>query len=53
MRTTAARSRFTERREDIVPRTLRDLLATEVAPRVPGDGRRRRRRRTTAVRRVT
>ncbi|GAA2125822.1 hypothetical protein [Actinomadura napierensis] len=55
MRSTATRSRFTERREDIVPRTLRDLIAADAAR--PGDraddDRRRRRRRTTAVRRVT
>jgi hypothetical protein len=46
------RSRFTEKREDIVPRSLRDLMAAEAAqPR--DDERRRRRRRTMTVRRVT
>ncbi|GAA0245776.1 hypothetical protein GCM10009527_048100 [Actinomadura nitritigenes] len=52
MRSTAPRSRFAERREDIVPRTLRDLIAADAAQRHE-DGRRRRRRRIMPVRRVT
>ncbi|WP_165966227.1 hypothetical protein [Actinomadura sp. 7K534] len=49
------RSPFTDRREDIVPRSLRDLLATEAAqaPRPADDRRRRRQRRTMTNRRVT
>ncbi|WP_207934566.1 hypothetical protein, partial [Actinomadura sp. KC06] len=46
------RSPFTDRREDIVPRTLRDLLATE-APQVTNERRTRRQRKTLTVRRVT
>ncbi|WP_176611597.1 hypothetical protein [Actinomadura sp. WMMB 499] len=40
------RSPFTDRREDVVPRGLRDLLATEPAghPRDDDESRRRRRR---------
>ncbi|MEU8798059.1 hypothetical protein [Spirillospora sp. NPDC048819] len=46
------RSPFTDRREDIVPRSLRDLLATE-ASQAANDKLRRRRRKTMTVRRVT
>lgn len=46
------RSPFADRREDIVPRSLRDLLATE-AGAAGKEGRRRRRRRTMTARRVT
>jgi hypothetical protein len=53
MRSTAPRTRFAERREDIVPRTLRDLIAADAAQHLDGDGRRRRRRRIMPVRRVT
>ncbi|MEU6751326.1 hypothetical protein ABZ914_34365 [Spirillospora sp. NPDC046719] len=52
MRSTAPRTRFAEKREDIVPRTLRDLIAADAA-RLDEDGRRRRRRRIMPVRRVT
>ncbi|XRQ07153.1 hypothetical protein ACN3XK_63305 [Actinomadura welshii] len=46
------RSPFTDRREDIVPRSLRDLLAAEASQ--PGkEKRRRRQRRTMTTRRVT
>ncbi|WP_165950391.1 hypothetical protein [Actinomadura sp. GC306] len=49
------RSPFTDRREDIVPRSLRDLLATEAAQaaRTANEKRRRRQRRTMTNRRVT
>lgn len=46
------RSPFTDRREDIVPRSLRDLLAAE-ASQAANDQPRRRQRRTMTVRRVT
>jgi hypothetical protein len=46
------RSPFTDRREDIVPRTLRDLLAAE-APDAANETPRRRQRRVRTVRRVT
>ncbi|MGH3239590.1 MAG: hypothetical protein ACRDNL_04365 [Spirillospora sp.] len=46
------RSPFTERREDIVPRSLRDLLAAE-APQVTNERRPRRQRKTLTARRVT
>ncbi|WP_165978447.1 hypothetical protein [Actinomadura darangshiensis] len=46
------RSPFTDRREDIVPRTLRDLLAAEAA-QAADEKPRRRQRRTMTVRRVT
>ncbi|QKG23847.1 hypothetical protein [Actinomadura verrucosospora] len=52
-RPTAPRSRFTDRREDIVPRTLRDLIAADAAQRLDEGGRRRRRRRAMTARRVT
>jgi hypothetical protein len=45
------RSPFADRREDILPRSLADLLATE-APRAD-ETPRRRQRRTRTVRRVT
>ncbi|HEY8478211.1 MAG TPA: hypothetical protein VIL71_00130 [Spirillospora sp.] len=44
------RSPFTDRREDIVPRSLRDLLATDEAPATE-EGHRRRRRRMMITRR--
>jgi hypothetical protein len=53
MRPTAQRTRFAEKREDIVPRTLRDLIAADAAQRLDEDGRRRRRRRIMTARRVT
>jgi hypothetical protein len=53
MRPTAQRTRFAEKREDIVPRTLRDLIAADAAHRLGEDGRRRRRRRIMTARRVT
>lgn len=46
------RSPFTDRREDIVPRSLRDLLATE-ASQAGNERRRRRQRKTMTVRCVT
>ncbi|GAA4239317.1 hypothetical protein GCM10022254_58940 [Actinomadura meridiana] len=46
------RSPFTDRREDIVPRTLRDLIAAE-ASRDTDERRPRRQRKTLTVRRVT
>ncbi|QXJ23115.1 hypothetical protein AGRA3207_004233 [Actinomadura graeca] len=46
------RSPFTDRREDIVPRTLRDLIAAEAA-QAPDEQRRRRPRKTMNARRVT
>ncbi|WP_157433101.1 hypothetical protein [Actinomadura rifamycini] len=48
------RSPFADRREDIVPRGLRDLLATDpgTPPRGEDERRRRRRRRVMAVRRA-
>ncbi|WP_171064217.1 hypothetical protein [Actinomadura soli] len=46
------RSPFTDRREDIVPRTLRDLLAAD-ASQVTNEKRPRRQRKTLTVRRVT
>ncbi|MER6808242.1 hypothetical protein ABT299_03085 [Spirillospora sp. NPDC000708] len=52
MRSTAPRTRFAEKREDIVPRTLRDLIAAD-AQRLDEDGRRHRKRRIMPVRRVT
>jgi hypothetical protein len=46
------RSPFTDRREDIVPRTLRDLIAADASQ--PAEGRRRRRqRKAMTARRVT
>ncbi|WP_165964140.1 hypothetical protein [Actinomadura sp. KC216] len=48
------RSPFTDRREDIVPRTLRDLLATEGSrSQVANERRPRRQRKTLTARRVT
>ncbi|MFI0369591.1 hypothetical protein ACH35V_17085 [Actinomadura sp. 1N219] len=46
------RSPFTDRREDIVPRTLRDLLAAE-ASQGTNERRTRRQRKTLTIRRVT
>lgn len=46
------RSPFADRPEDIVPRSLRDLLATE-ASQVTKEKPRRRLRKTMTVRRVT
>lgn len=48
------RSPFADRREDVVPRDLRDLLATEPAagPRDGDERRRRRQRKVMAVRRT-
>ncbi|MBE1532276.1 hypothetical protein [Actinomadura algeriensis] len=48
------RSPFADRREDVVPRGLRDLLATEAGARPHGEDERRgrRRRRTMTVRRA-
>lgn len=48
----AERSPFTDRREDIVPRSLRDLLAAE-ASQAANERRRRRQRKAMAARRVT
>lgn len=45
-------SAFADRPQDIVPRTLRDLLAAE-AVQVKDEKRRRRQRRLRTVRRVT
>ncbi|HEU5028170.1 MAG TPA: hypothetical protein VFV01_24835 [Spirillospora sp.] len=53
MRPTAQRTRFADRREDIVPRTLRDLIAADAAQRLDEDGHRRRKRRIMTARRVT
>ncbi|MFI0412199.1 hypothetical protein [Actinomadura sp. 3N508] len=48
------RSPFTDRPEDIVPRTLRDLLDTEASrSQVTNERRPRRQRKTLTVRRVT
>ncbi|WP_433465329.1 hypothetical protein [Spirillospora sp. CA-128828] len=46
------RSPFIDRPQDIVPRSLRDLLATE-ASQAANETPRRRQRRTRIVRRVT
>ncbi|SNR38847.1 hypothetical protein [Actinomadura mexicana] len=46
------RSPFADRREDILPRSLADLLAAE-APHSADEAPRRRQRRTRTVRRVT
>ncbi|MGP4022939.1 hypothetical protein [Actinomadura sp. 3N407] len=46
------RSPFTDRREDIVPRSLRDLLAAD-ASQAGNERRRRRQRKTVTARRVT
>ncbi|WP_165495027.1 hypothetical protein [Actinomadura roseirufa] len=46
------RSRFTERREDIVPRSLRDLIATEAAQSAD-EKRRQRSRKIMTLRRRT
>ncbi|MES9536822.1 MULTISPECIES: hypothetical protein [unclassified Actinomadura] len=46
------RSPFADRREDILPRSLADLLAAD-APRAADETPRRRQRRTRTVRRVT
>ncbi|MFV2172030.1 hypothetical protein ACFHW2_15240 [Actinomadura sp. LOL_016] len=43
------RSPFADRHEDVVPRDLRDLLATEPAAGPRDDGERRRRRRQRKV----
>ncbi|NDU74282.1 hypothetical protein GWI34_16805 [Actinomadura sp. DSM 109109] len=45
------RSPFADRREDILPRSLADLLAAP--PRAEDEAPRRRQRRATKVRRVT
>ncbi|MER7545081.1 hypothetical protein [Actinomadura sp.] len=45
------RSPFTDRREDILPRTLRDLLAVDPAP-ASKERRRRRQRRIRTARRA-
>ncbi|HLV73147.1 hypothetical protein FHX41_5983 [Actinomadura hallensis] len=45
------RSPFADRREDIVPRRLRDLLAADAYQ--PAKEKRRRRQRRTLTRRVT
>lgn len=46
------RSPFTDRREDILPRSLRDLIAAE-ASQAEKEAPRRRQRRTVTARRVT
>ncbi|WP_242908411.1 hypothetical protein [Actinomadura terrae] len=46
------RSQFTDRREDILPRTLRDLIAAE-ATQETDEKRRRRPRKVITTRRVT
>ncbi|MGW3767549.1 hypothetical protein [Actinomadura verrucosospora] len=46
------RSPFADRREDILPRSLADLLAAE-ASRTEDEAPRRRQRRTTTARRAT
>ncbi|MWA07333.1 hypothetical protein F8568_044815 [Actinomadura sp. LD22] len=53
MRPTAQRTRFADKREDIVPRTLHDLIAADTAQRQGEEGRRHRRRRIMTARRVT
>ncbi|NKZ03103.1 hypothetical protein [Actinomadura latina] len=45
------RSPFTDRREDILPRSLRELLAAE-APQTGNERRRRRQRRLRTARRA-
>ncbi|WP_165975861.1 hypothetical protein [Actinomadura rubrisoli] len=49
------RSAFSDRPEDIVPRTLRDLLAAEAvqAPQAANEKSRRRSRKTMTLRRGT
>ncbi|NVI88264.1 hypothetical protein [Actinomadura sp. BRA 177] len=46
------RSPFIDRREDILPRSLRDLLATEAAAQAADEKRRRRQRRIRTARRA-
>jgi hypothetical protein len=46
------RSPFIDRREDILPRSLRDLLAAEAAAQAADGRRRRRQRRVRTARRA-
>ncbi|MFC6884967.1 MULTISPECIES: hypothetical protein [Actinomadura] len=47
------RSPFADKTEEIVPRSLKQLLAADAADAAPDDDRKRRPRKTKTLRRVT